>query len=102
MRSHGSVVTLLLLPHHVLRVTRRPLHFALKTLWAHLLGPLAAHHWLEPGLIFAAVLLLLPLFSSRRSSIDSLDDRAVHRVFRAPDLSRFRGIAPRDHRDLEA
>lgn len=103
MRSHGSVVACLLLHQdRVLDPTRRWHFFAPKTFWSYLQAAFAAQGWLEPGLIVAAILLLLILFFRSTSSRESLDQRPLHRVFRAPDLSRFRGIAPRRHQDLEA
>lgn len=103
MRSRGSVVAFLLLASpHVLGATRRSSSLAPKTVWSHLLAALTAQRWLEPGLIFAGILLLLLIFFYPRRSAESRDERPVHRVFRAPDLSRFHGIAPRRHRDLEA
>lgn len=59
----------------------------------------ARAEWLKPGLGFAALLLLAQVF--RRG--EPVEERRIpKRVFRSPDLEKFKAERPRRRRDLEA
>lgn len=51
--------------------------------------------WLGPGLILALILLLT------LRPAPKTPETPVRHLFRRPRLERFRGLAPRTHRDLE-
>jgi hypothetical protein len=51
--------------------------------------------WLGPGLVLAVILIL----TLRRTRANARP--AVRHNIPAPKLERYRGVAPRQHRDLE-
>jgi hypothetical protein len=100
LRSRSSIAIFLLLNRqNVLTWVGRRSVFAPKSLWASFAAFVGQHLWLGPGLLLAAILLLLLL---PRSSTRFPEHKPVHRVFRKPNLARFHDITPRHHQDLEA
>jgi hypothetical protein len=100
LRSRGSVAGFLLLYwQNVLALARRHPVFAPKSVWTAFAAFVGQHLWLGPGLLLAAILLLLLL---PRSSTRFPEEKPVHRIFRKPNLTRFRGVIPSRHQDLEA
>lgn len=63
--------------------------------WNYLTGTLVSHPWLCCSLVLAALLAVAG------GSSEAEAPRSPRRRFRAPNLTRFRRLTPRNHEDLE-
>lgn len=101
MRSMVSTAAFLLLKAlHGPALRRASLALAAESTGLPQLFTRAIHiAWLGPGLMVAAVLVILTLMT--RPSRKSRQQRRLVRIVRQPSLERYRGVFPKNHRDLE-